>query len=93
MPTSCSIDFENNPQKVVYTGQLLRGTVKMELTNAKRVHGAYIRIYGEAYCHFSKKNYVGFMVGYTGQEDYFDQTTYLIGGRDGNYHNCKHKIF
>lgn len=83
MPTTCSIDFENNPQKVVHAGQLLRGIIKLTLTEEEQIRGAYIRIYGKAYCQWIKgagKNRRSF----TGREDYLDETTYFIGGRDGN---------
>lgn len=54
MPTTCKIEFENNPSQVVYSGQLLRGTVHLTLTSAKNIRGAYIKINGSAYAHWSE---------------------------------------
>lgn len=46
MSTTCKIEFENNPRRVVYAGQLLRGRVRLNLTKSKTVRGLYIRIHG-----------------------------------------------
>lgn len=82
MPTSIEIEFENNPQKVVYAGQLLRGTVRLTLTEEKNVRGIYIRIYGKAYAHWTKGGGKS-RRSYTGEEHYLNETTYFLGGRDG----------
>lgn len=82
MPTTCEIDFENNPEKVLYAGQLLRGTIKLSLTSEKTVRGIYILIHGKAYCHWTKgsgKN----SRSYTGSEDYLREKTYLYGDENG----------
>lgn len=84
MPITCSIDFENNPHKVVYAGQLLSGTIKVTLTDEKQVHDAYIRIRGEAYCHWTKIGAGKNRRSFTGREDYLDEIIYFIGERDGN---------
>lgn len=83
MPTSCEIDFENNPMKVIYAGQLLRGTVRLHLTEHKDVRGIYVRIYGTAHARWSTgsgKN----RKTYTGDEDYLNEKTYFVGGPDGS---------
>lgn len=83
MPTTCDIDFENNPQKVIYAGQLLRGTVRLTLTEEKTVRGIYIRIDGKAYAHWSTgsgKN----RRSYSGSEDYLTEKTYFLGGSEGS---------
>lgn len=82
MPTTCDINFENNPEKVYYAGQLLRGTIKLTLTSAKTVRGVYIVISGRAYCHWttgSGKN----RKSHTGNEDYLEEKTYLYGDENG----------
>lgn len=79
MPTTCEIEFENNPHKIVYAGRCLRGTVQLTLTDEKSARGIYIRINGKAYCHWSN----GRNNTYTGREDYLNEITYFIGGRDG----------
>lgn len=83
MPTTCVIEFENNPSKVVYSGQLLRGNVHLSLTGSKTVRGVYIKICGEGYCHWSTgsgKN----RRSYTGKEDYLEERVYFMGGREGD---------
>lgn len=49
MSASCEIEFENNPRKIVYAGQLLRGTVLINLMKKTNVHNLYIRITGKVY--------------------------------------------
>lgn len=49
MSTSCEIEFENNPKNIVYAGQLLRGTVRLNLMKKTNVHNLYIRITGKLY--------------------------------------------
>lgn len=51
MPTTCVIAFEN-PDRVYYAGQLLRGTVNLTLTNERKVRCVYVRIYGRAYAYW-----------------------------------------
>lgn len=82
MPTTCEIDFENNPEKVLYAGQLLRGTIQLSLTSQKIVRGIYILILGKAHCHWTKgsgKN----RKSYTGNEEYLEEKTYLYGDQNG----------
>lgn len=31
MPTTCKVEFEDSPRKIVYAGQLLKGTVEVSL--------------------------------------------------------------
>lgn len=83
MPTSCEIEFENNPMKVIYAGQLLRGTVQLSLTEEKTVRGVYIRIHGKAYTHWTTGSGDNRKT-YTGSEDYLDERTYFVGGSSGN---------
>lgn len=76
------VDFENNPGGIFYAGQLLSGIVRLTLSEEKTVRGVYIRIYGKAYCRWtsgSGKN----RVTYVGQENYLNQTTYLVGSSEG----------
>lgn len=83
MPTACEIEFENNPMKVIYAGQLLRGTVQLNIVEDKHVRGVYIQICGTA-----SVNWVD-VVGnnrrrYTGNQDYLNERTYLVGDGTGN---------
>lgn len=79
MPTTCNIEFENNPIKVVYAGTLLRGTVQLNLTNQKSVCGVYVRIYGTAFVQWKEGRRE-----LTGQEDYINAKMYFVGDRNGN---------
>lgn len=82
MPTTCEIDFENNPMKVMYAGQLLIGTVRLHLTERKKVRGIYIRLYGTAYARWSISQGKSRKF-FTGIEDYLNEKTYFVGGTDG----------
>lgn len=82
MSTDIRIDFENNPNGIFYTGQLLSGTVRLTLKEEKKVRGVYIRIKGKAYCRWStgsgKNRHT-----YIGEELYLNETTYLVGATQG----------
>ncbi|XP_031621629.1 uncharacterized protein LOC116339736 [Contarinia nasturtii] len=84
MTTICKIEFVDNPRKVVYAGQVLRGTVKLILTKVKKLRSLYIRIHGRAYVHWvdgtndSRKVRV-----FTGNEDYFSERKSFVGGYSG----------
>lgn len=82
MSVTCEIDFENNPNKIFYAGQLLRGTVRLTLREEEKVRGVFIRIYGKAYCRWTRRRGKS-TVTYVGREDYLNQTTYLIGAEEG----------
>lgn len=84
MPTTCIVDFENNPQKVLYAGQLLRGTVQLTLTEEKNVRGVFIHVLGQAYAHWTKKRGKR-TKHYRGEETYLDERTYFVGGSEGEY--------
>lgn len=85
MPTTCVIEFENNPLKVYYTGQLVRGNVRINVTNQKKVRGVFIKIKGEAYARWttgSGKN----KRTHTGKEEYLHERTHFMGpSSSGNY--------
>lgn len=83
MAIECFIDFENNPSKVVYTGQLLRGNVQLKLTEPKNVRGVYIKIKGKAYAHWTEGSGDN-RKSYTGEEEYINERTYFVGGNSGN---------
>lgn len=79
MPTNCVIVFENNPSKVFYGGQLLKGSVTLTLTSEKTVRGIYIKITGDAYAHWSEGSGKS-KKSYTGEESYLNERTYFVGG-------------
>lgn len=56
MTKTCKIVFENSPGKIVYAGQVLRGTVCLNLTEKTTVRGVYIRIKGKAYARWNVGN-------------------------------------
>lgn len=82
MPTTCHISFENNPQKVVHSGQLFRGTVQLNLQEEVNVRGIYIHLYGGAYTHW--RECFKMCRKHTANEDYLNQRTYFVGGTNGN---------
>lgn len=93
MPTTCVIAFEN-PNRVYYAGQLLRGTVNLTLIEVEKVRSVYVRIYGRAYAHWKEycsidhsrdrnrdKNKIGSSghhVSYSGEKIYLDEKLYLV---------------
>lgn len=48
MPTTCEIDFDDNPMKIIFAGELLCGTVRLRLTKEQNIRTIFIRIYGHA---------------------------------------------
>lgn len=78
MPTTCNIEFENNPMKVVLAGQLLRGTVQLILTKEKNVCGVYVYIHGGASVFWKEGRRE-----ITGEETYLSELMYIVGERNG----------
>lgn len=83
MPTTCTINFENNPMKVIYSNQMLRGTIHLNLTRTKNVRGVYICISGKASAkweEYSKSSSDSHEWDtFKGKEDYLNERTYFIG--------------
>lgn len=87
MSTTCEIDFENNPSKVVYSGQKFRGSVNLTLAHAKIVRTIFIKLSGKAsvwWAEGSSKNRKTF----SGSEQYLNERINLIEGNSG-----KHAVF
>lgn len=84
MSIACDIEFENNPNKIFYAGQLLRGTVRLTVKERKNVRGVYISIQGKAYCRWSRNGGRRSIV-YVGDELYLNEIKYLIGAQDGKF--------
>lgn len=82
MPTTCNITFDNNPQKVCYSGTLLQGSVFLTLTNSKSVRGLFIKIKGDAHARWSEGSGKNKRT-YTGEETYLNERTYFAGGANG----------
>ncbi|KAJ6645788.1 Arrestin domain-containing protein 17 [Pseudolycoriella hygida] len=78
MPTTCDIIFDNNPQKVVYSGSSLNGTVNLSLTEEKKLYGIYLELIGKAYCTWTRSSGKS-SVRYTGEENYLNQKLYFVG--------------
>lgn len=75
--TECEIGFENNPMKVIYAGQLVRGLVRLYFKKEKRIRGIYIHIFGKAYATWTK--YCRHFESYSGKEEYFNDLEYFLG--------------
>lgn len=92
MSTSCEFNFINNPERVYYAGELLKGTVHLSLKSKTTVRGVYVEIYGKAYAHWTKTHYERDYDGeehrytryYYGEESYLGLKEYFIGGTSGN---------
>lgn len=72
MPTTCVINFENNPKKVFFSGQKLHITVRLTLTDEIKVRNVYIQLRGTAHVRFFSSGYQ------TADEDVFDMTKSLV---------------
>lgn len=83
MAIDIRIDFENNPDGIFYAGQLLLGVVRLTLTEEMSVRGVYIRIYGKGHCDWTTGSGDD-ESRHTGYERYIDETTYLLGSKNGN---------
>lgn len=79
--TNCHIDFENNPMKIVYSGQTIRGTVQLNLTDEINIRGIYIHLYGGAYVNWRER--MNCFKIHIGNEDYLNHRIYLIGATHG----------
>ncbi|XP_031621628.1 arrestin domain-containing protein 17-like [Contarinia nasturtii] len=79
MPTTCGIEYEDNPSKVFYAGQLIRGRVKFILTEDKNIRGVYVQLYGRGFTSWSE-GCSRDQKTYTDQEFYLNERTYLVGG-------------
>lgn len=77
MSATCDIDFENNARKIVYAGQLLRGTVRLNLLKKTDVLSVYIRINGKAYARWSHGK-----TTIVSEENYLDERIYLVGSNE-----------
>ena len=78
MSVVCDIEFKNNPEKIVYAGQLLRGTVRLNLPEKANVLAVYIRIKGKGYASWNQgKSKI------ESKEKYLDGRTYLVGIHNG----------
>ncbi|XP_055295698.1 arrestin domain-containing protein 17-like [Sitodiplosis mosellana] len=74
MSATCVIEFEDNPRKIIYAGQLLRGMVRLNLTENTNVRSVYVRIKGKAFASWkSGKTKV------EAKEKYLDEKMYLVG--------------
>lgn len=79
MTINCEIEFENSPRKIVYAGQLLRGTVRLNLTEKINVRSLYVRINGKAFAKWDNGNSKVVV-----KESFFDKKMYLVEGTTGS---------
>lgn len=75
MPTTCLINFENNAQKIVFSGQKLHITVRLKLTEEIKVRGIDIHLRGTAHVRFFINGY------YAADEDVLDMRKCLVDGK------------
>ena len=85
MSINCCIELENNPMRVVYAGQLLRGTVRLKLMDRTTVCSIYIRISGKAFAQWKVGN--SFV---TAKENCLDERIQLVGDSIGNLYCLFH---
>ncbi|XP_055313203.1 arrestin domain-containing protein 2-like isoform X2 [Sitodiplosis mosellana] len=83
MPTTCKINFENNPQKIFLSGQKLHITVRLKLTEEVKVRGVYIHLRGMTHARFIMDDFrrAGH---YATDEDVLDMKKCLVDGNGEN---------
>lgn len=80
MSTTCKISFDNNPEKVFYAGQLLKGTVDLHFKSNKSVRCIYVRVQGFGFVHWKEHRRPC-----QGNEDYMNAMTCFVGSfNNGN---------
>ncbi|XP_037026630.1 arrestin domain-containing protein 2-like [Bradysia coprophila] len=79
MPTACEINFEHNPQKIVYCGEKIYVTVRLRLTEEIKVRSIDFYLNGTAHVRFFKddSNRDGY---HTERENVLDIRKCLAGG-------------
>lgn len=76
----CAIEFENNPAKVYYSGQLICGIVHLTLNEKKKVHDVSVKVFGKAYVCWPESN----DQTAHGKEIFFDKRIELNHESNGN---------
>lgn len=79
MPTTCEINFEHNPQKIVFCGEKIHVTVRLRLTEEIKVRSIDFYLDGMAHVRFFKddSNKDGY---HTERENVLDIRKCLTGG-------------
>lgn len=84
MPTICEIEFENNPNKVFFTGELVRGVVSITLSKKQMFKAIFIQ--------FSGKSVTGWWTleeSFSSEQIFFNQQLDLIEKSTGNFIVCR----
>lgn len=82
MPTTCEIDFDDNP---VRAGELLCGSVRLKLTKEQGIRAIYIRMYGHASVRLDDP------ARSSNRQTYLNKKIFLIRGNNGNAHQLNNK--
>lgn len=79
--TVCEIVFENYVNGVIYSGQLLHGTVRLILPSQKSVRAVYVQFCGEAFAEWTPKSH---RTAIAAQHVHLNEKQYFIDGNNGN---------
>lgn len=91
MTILCRVEFVDNPKRVYYAGQKLRGRVRLSLTNPLLVRGIFVEVSGQASCKWFKGTGAN-KREYSGHETYLNLCKYLLGSQGGNYTHTHYTI-
>lgn len=82
----CTLDYnsQNSSAKEFFSGELLRGTVNLNVTKKKIVCGIYIFIDGIASVEYCRDNYL-FKTKIQEEEHILHERNYLLGGNNGKH--------
>ncbi|XP_037041430.1 arrestin domain-containing protein 3-like [Bradysia coprophila] len=82
---TCSIVFENNPNRVYYTGQVVNGCVHLAINEPTVVRAIYANIVGRGYCKWIEGS--KHTSTYSKEEVYFSRKIYYVGSQN-NQSDC-----
>lgn len=81
MPTTCDIELHNNNDSdTFFAGEELCGTVRLTLTEEKRLRGVYIQIDGKGFFRWDEGRSTYFRTA-----KYLKEKLYIFGGANGRW--------
>lgn len=82
MVIKCDIEFDNNPQGVYFSGQMLTGTLTLTANRVKKVKAVALKILGFVNTQWTETDKHSETITYHDQYLYLDTNTYLLQAAD-----------
>ena len=86
MSITCQVNFENNPQKIFFSDDKLRITVRLTLTKEEHVSRIYIELIGKAHVSYMMDRYARF--GQLSTDDEVLRLKRCLTGENRNANQC-----